>query len=173
MQFGVLAVSSHPPALQRETFACGADQPLMADADLYDDLIMDHIKRARNYREPGRAQRKATGFNPMCGDEMTLYVGIRDGRIEDIAFQCACCGISMASASIMTELLKDQDPVDAREQVLAFVAWLDDRAHPVLPRPTREQEALLATARKFPSRVRCATLPWSTLARALDESIVD
>jgi nitrogen fixation NifU-like protein len=144
----------------------------MPEADLYDDLIMEHIKHARNYREPRRAQRKATGFNPLCGDEMTLYVGMRNGRIEDIAFQCACCGISMASASIMTELLRGRDPVDARDQVRAFVAWLDDRAHPAL-RPTREQEALLATARKFPSRVRCATLPWSTLARALDESIAD
>lgn len=157
----------------RETFTRRADQPLMAEADLYDDLIMEHIKHARNYREPGRAQRRATGLNPLCGDEVTLYVGIRRGRIEDIAFQCACCGISMASASIMTELLKDRDPADARDRVRAFVAWLDGRAHPAQPGPTREQEALLATARKFPSRVRCASLPWTTLARALDEPIVD
>ena len=141
----------------------------MAETDLYDDLIMDHIKHARNYRAPKRAYRRATGFNPLCGDEITLYIGIRRGRIEDLAFQCTCCGISMASASIMTELLKHRDPVDAREQVHAFVALLGNRAHPAEPGPTREQEALLATARKFPSRTRCAALPWSTLARALEE----
>jgi nitrogen fixation protein NifU and related proteins len=145
----------------------------MAETDLYDDLIMEHIKNARNYRAPQRARRKATGFNPLCGDEMTLYVGIRNDRIEDIAFQCTCCGISMASASIMTELMKDRDAAEARDQVRAFMALLDDRAHPEQPDPTREQKALLATARKFPSRVRCATLPWSTLARALDESVID
>jgi nitrogen fixation protein NifU and related proteins len=140
----------------------------MAEADLYDDLIMDHIKNARNYGAPQRVQRKATAFNPLCGDEMTVYVGIRNDLIEDIAFQCTCCGISMASASIMTELLKDRDAAEARDQVQAFMALLEDRAHPVQPRPTQEQEALLATARKFPSRVRCAALPWSTLARALE-----
>ena len=141
----------------------------MPAADLYDDLIMEHIKHARNYRALKRAHRRATGFNPLCGDEMTLYLGVRGGRIDDIAFQCTCCGISRASASIMTELLRGREPAEAREQVRAFMALLDDRAHPAQPRPTQEQEALLATARKFPSRVRCATLPWSTLARALDE----
>jgi nitrogen fixation NifU-like protein len=141
----------------------------MAQTDLYDDVIMDHIRNARNYGAPEHVQRKATGFNPLCGDEMTLYLGIRNGLIEDIAFQCTCCGISMASASIMTELLKGRELDGAREQVRAFVALLDDRAHPVQPNPTQEQEALLATARKYPSRVRCATLPWSTLARILEE----
>jgi nitrogen fixation NifU-like protein len=137
-----------------ETFACRADQPVMAETDLYG--------------APERVERKATAFNPLCGDEMTLYLGIRNGLIEDIAFQCTCCGISMASASIMTELLKDRNAAEARDQVQAFMALMDDRAFPAQPSPTREQEALLATARKFPSRVRCATLPWFTLARALD-----
>jgi NifU-like protein involved in Fe-S cluster formation len=71
----------------------------------------------------------------------------------------------------MTELLKDRDAAAARDQVRAFMALLDDRAHPDQPCPTREQEALLATARKFPSRVRCAALPWSTLAQALEEPV--
>jgi nitrogen fixation protein NifU and related proteins len=141
----------------------------MPETALYDDLIMDHIRNARNYRAPQDVQRKTTGFNPLCGDEMTLYLRIRNGLLEDIAFQCTCCGISMASASIMTELLKYRDPAEARDEVQAFMALLDNRAAPVLPRPTREQDALVDLARKFPSRVRCASLPWFTLARALAE----
>ena len=141
----------------------------MAQTDIYDDVIMDHIRNARNYRKPKRAQRKATGFNPLCGDEMTLYFGIRQGRIEDVAFQCTCCGISMASASIMSELLKGTDAAEAGNLIKAFVAQLDGRADAAHPEPTPEQEALLATTRKFSSRVRCAALPWSTLARALEQ----
>jgi nitrogen fixation NifU-like protein len=141
----------------------------MPETDLYDNLIMEHIKNARNYRAPRRGQLKVTGFNPLCGDEVVLCLGIRGGRIEDIAFQCTCCGISMASASIMTESLIGSDPADARNRVQAFVALLDDRADPGRARLTREQEAILATTRKFPSRVRCAALPWSTIERALKE----
>jgi nitrogen fixation protein NifU and related proteins len=141
----------------------------MPEADLYDDLIMEHIRNARNYRVPKRAQFQVTGSNPLCGDEITLYLGLRADRLEDIAFQCTCCGISMASASIMTELLMGRDLAEAKMGAQGFVARLDGRARPGPASLTREQEAILATARKFPSRARCAALPWSTLAGALDE----
>lgn len=141
----------------------------MPETDLYDDLIMEHIKKARNYRAPKRGQLTATGFNPLCGDEVVLYLGLQDDRIADIAFQCTCCGISMASASIMTEFLRGRDPADAENRIQAFMAVLDGHAAPGGMDLTREQEAILATARKFPARTRCAALPWSTIVRALKE----
>ena len=140
----------------------------MSDKRPYDDLIMDHIKNARNYLVPDDVNRKATGTNPLCGDEITVYLKIEGDRIEEIAFQCSCCGISMASASIMTEMIKGRDTHDARIQLRRFVAALLDRAASALHDATREQCALLETVQKFPSRNRCAALPWTTLEEAID-----
>lgn len=141
----------------------------MSGADLYDDLIMDHIRNARNYRVLERADLKASGSNPLCGDELTVYLRIERGRIEDIAFQCTCCGISMASASIMTEMMKGREAGDARNRLRAFAAALDGRAGGARHDATGEQRAILATVRKFPARARCAALPWATLDGALDD----
>lgn len=141
----------------------------MAEADLYDDLIMEHIKNARNYRMPRRGQLMVTGFNPLCGDEVVLYLEIRKERIAELVFQCTCCGISMASASILTELLTGRELAEARVGVQAFVARLDGHAESGHAGVTREQQAILETARKFPSRARCAALPWSTIERVLRE----
>lgn len=140
----------------------------LSGADLYDDLIMDHIRNARNYRVPGDVDRKATGSNPLCGDELTVYLKIERGRIKDIAFQCTCCGISMASASIMTEMIKGKDTADLKTLLRAFVAMLEGRADIASHSATREQRAVLATVQKFPARTRCATLPWATLEEAID-----
>ena len=138
----------------------------MSEKSPYDDLIMDHIKNARNYFVPGTVSRSASGTNPLCGDEITVYLRIESERIEDIAFQCTCCGISMASASIMTEMLKGRVAHDARTHLRAFVAMLQERA--ASPREaTREQRALLETVQKFPARSGCAALPWTTLEEAL------
>jgi nitrogen fixation NifU-like protein len=140
----------------------------MSDKSPYDDLIMDHIRNARNYLVPDAVNRTATGTNPLCGDEITVYLKIERDRIEDIAFQCTCCGISMASASIMTEMIKGRDARDARIQLRAFVSALRDRAASPLRDATREQRALLETVQKFPTRNGCAALPWATLDEALD-----
>ncbi len=69
----------------------------------YDDLIMDHIKNARNYRALADASHNANGHNPLCGDDIAVYVNLHGDRIAEVSFECTCCGISMASASIMTE----------------------------------------------------------------------
>ncbi len=139
----------------------------MSDKSPYDDLIMDHIRNARNYFVPDAVSRKASGTNPLCGDEITVYLKIERDRIEDIAFQCTCCGISMASASIMTEMIKGRDAHDARMQLRTFVAMLHDRAASPPHGATREQRALLETVQKFPARNGCAALPWTTLEEAL------
>ena len=140
----------------------------MSGAGPYDDLIMDHIKNARNYFVLDNVNSKATGSNPLCGDDLTVYLKIDRDRIKEIAFQCTCCGIAMASASIMTEMIKGKDTTEARILVRTFVAMLLDRTASPLQDTAREQLAILETVQKFPSRNRCAALPWATLNDALD-----
>ena len=140
----------------------------MSETGPYDDLIMDHIKNARNYFVLDNVNSKATGSNPLCGDDLTVYLKFNRARIAEIAFQCTCCGISMASASIMTELIKGKDTSAARFLLQTFVAMLRDRTASPLHDAAREQLAILETVQKFLSRKRCADLPWTTLEAALD-----
>ena len=84
----------------------------------YDDILMDHIKNARNYRAPPDATHTASGSNPLCGDELTVFLKLKENRLEDIAFQCTCCGISMASASVMTESMAGRSAKEALEAAL-------------------------------------------------------
>lgn len=136
---------------------------------LYDDLIMHHIKNAQNYRALDDADRKASGSNPLCGDELTVYLKIDRDRIEDVAFQCTCCGVSMASASIMTESIRGKRTADARALLAEFVAMLNGGASAPATRADSPQRAILATVQEYPVRTRCATLPWATLEAALDD----
>jgi nitrogen fixation NifU-like protein len=134
---------------------------------LYDDLVMEHIKNARNYRVLDAAGRILVGTNPLCGDEVRLYLELKGQRIADLAFQCSCCGISMASASILTETLKGSAVEDARRMIRDFIAMLEA---PAVQPPAATPEAwiaMLETARRFPARARCALLPWTTAADSL------
>lgn len=136
-------------------------------AQPYDDLIMEHIKHARNYRVLGDANYMGTGNNPLCGDEIVVYLRIDGGRIADAAFQCTCCGISMASASIMTEMAKGRTAHDAQVLLRDLLAMVNSRA-PASDRTSAEWLALLETVRRFPARTRCAALPWVTLEGMLE-----
>ena len=133
---------------------------------MYDDLIMDHIKNARNYRVLDSVEQPEVGTNPLCGDEVLIYLEIDAERITDIAFQCSCCGISMASSSMMTEMVKGSGLEQARRTVRDLIAMLQQQSAPRGPHADA-QLALLDTVRKFPARLQCATLAWSTLERAL------
>jgi nitrogen fixation NifU-like protein len=134
---------------------------------LYDDFLMDHIKNARNYRVLNDPDRSASGTSPLCGDEMTVYLELRDDTLADVAFQCSCCGVSMASASIMTELVRGASTQSARSLAQEFVTLLTSAADGAGAPQTPERLAMLEIVRKFPSRGRCAMLPWVTLERAL------
>ena len=134
----------------------------------YDDLIMDHIRHARNYRVPVDASGKASGLNPLCGDELTVYVRIERGVICDAAFQCSCCGVSMASASMMTEIVKGRSAAEARFRARTLVALLYAPRLSLAAPGDEMLRALLATVRQFPARARCAALPWTTLEAALE-----
>jgi nitrogen fixation protein NifU and related proteins len=137
------------------------------NASLYDDLVMEHIKNARNYRVLDDADRYV-GTNPLCGDEVHLYLTLHAERIADLAFQCTCCGISMASASIMTEMLKGTAVQEARRTIENFVALLQDPATQPAATTRVESLAMRDTVRRFPARTRCALLPWTTAVTALE-----
>jgi nitrogen fixation protein NifU and related proteins len=136
----------------------------------YNDLIMDHIKNARNYRKIEDADRCAEESNPLCGDSISVYVRTMEERVADVGYQCECCGISMASASIMTESVLGRNLADARAILGSMVDIINGRAalggHAFGP----AQLAILQIVRDLRSRARCAALPWVALQAALDES---
>jgi nitrogen fixation NifU-like protein len=134
---------------------------------LYSDVILDHIKNARNFNELPDANRKAHGINPLCGDTFDVYAKVERGRIIDAAFQCECCGISMASASIMTETVKGRTVEEAKLLYLGFQNLLRDPEAASLHADSG-QLPMLELIREFPSRVNCALLGWHTLDAALD-----
>jgi nitrogen fixation NifU-like protein len=140
----------------------------MSDTRLYDELIMDHIKNARNYRVLTDASHSAAGSNPLCGDEMRVYIRMDGHRIADVAFQCTCCGISMASASIMSAMLIGKHRDEAQLLLSDFRA-MPERAAPASGPISAEWRALRDTLIRFPARARCALLPWTTLEEALEK----
>jgi nitrogen fixation NifU-like protein len=134
---------------------------------LYDGLILDHIKNARNYRALEPADRVAEGVNPLCGDSFTIYVRLDGETIRDAGFQCSCCGISMASASVMTEAVKGRTVTQTRELYRRFTALLSEADTPD-DADDMGEVAVLAVVREFPSRRNCAALAWHTLIAALE-----
>jgi nitrogen fixation protein NifU and related proteins len=137
----------------------------------YDEILMDHIRNARNYRIPDLVSREFTGCNVLCGDELTLYISVTSDCIEDIAFQCSCCGICMASASIMTEIVDGKTLHEAEALLQAFIDVLSQNSEETPLLVGREQRAILETARKFPARARCAALAWTTLRTGLNAAL--
>ena len=140
--------------------------------DLYQELIVDHSKKPRNFREMPEANRAADGFNPLCGDKLRLYLKVDgDDVIQDASFKGSGCAISTASASIMTAMIKGQTVERARDMFETF--------HQLVTRPAAEMDpadagiglgkmAVFAGVNEFPARVKCATLPWHTLKNALE-----
>ena len=138
----------------------------MPDLDeLYQNIILDHNKRPRNYGALTDATHCAEGYNALCGDKVEVFLKITDDRIEAIQFEAASCAICQASASLMTEELVGKTIEEARavqEEVENLLGDGDEFAQ-------SEREILaLQGVRKFPSRIKCATLPWETLNRAYD-----
>ena len=140
----------------------------MNETNPYDQFIMDHIRNARNYRALSGASHHAAGINPLCGDEMNVYANIVQDRIHDVGFQCSCCGISMASASIMTDLLKSASVADAKPLLRAFITAISSSAEPLSHGVDGGRLAILQTVHALPSRRKCAALPWLTLEAALE-----
>jgi nitrogen fixation NifU-like protein len=134
--------------------------------DLYRDVIVDHNRHPRNFRPMPEADRRAEGFNPLCGDRLTLYVKLDGDRISDVSFQGSGCAISVASASLLTESVKGKLVADAERLFSAVHAMLTKDDAPADP-ATLGKLAALSGVRAFPARVKCASLCWHTLDAAL------
>ncbi len=136
--------------------------------DLYQEVILDHSKRPRNFRRLPVANRSAEGYNPLCGDQITLYLEVEGGVIRDLGFQGAGCAISTASASMMTASVKGKTIAEAEALFRAFHHMVTgDGAGPASGADLGKL-AVFAGVSEFPVRVKCATLPWHTLHAALE-----
>jgi nitrogen fixation protein NifU and related proteins len=135
--------------------------------DLYQEMILDHGRRPRNFRRLDDATAMAEGYNPLCGDHFKVYVKLEQDRIQDLTFEGSGCAISKASASLMTSALKGKTVAEARETFHRFQAMVVEG-----DRSQAGQLGKLATLQgvcAFPTRVKCASLVWHTLHSALEK----
>jgi len=140
----------------------------MADLrDLYQEVILEHSKAPRNFRELAGANQHAEGYNPLCGDHFTVYLNLEGDSIRDITFQGSGCAISKASASMMTQALKGKSKADAQKLFETFHK-LVTTGETNGDRPELGKLAVFSGVSEFPVRVKCATLAWHTLQAALE-----
>ncbi len=136
--------------------------------ELYQEVILDHNKRPRNFRAIADATRVARGHNPLCGDRLTLYLTLDGSRIADVAFEGSGCAISKASASLMTEALKGRTVDEAERLFTQFHDMVTAPADVDVQTSGLGKLAVFAGVREFPARVKCASLAWHTLKAAVD-----
>jgi len=135
--------------------------------DLYQELILDHCKRPRNFHVMAEASCQADGHNRLCGDKLHLFVRVENDVIKDIAFQGDGCCISKASASVMSEMLKGKTVAEAEALYTRFHDVVTGPPDEIPDVPELGKLVVFAGVREFPVRVKCATLPWHTLQAAL------
>lgn len=139
--------------------------------DLYQEVIFDHYRHPRNRGALPQANHRAEGYNPLCGDRISLYLRVEDGIVKDARFEGSGCAIATASASMMTEALIGKSEAQAQALFERFHAMVT--AQHDLPAGTSEALGKLATlggVREFPARIKCATLAWHTLRAALNDA---
>ena len=134
--------------------------------ELYQDVILEHSKAPRNYRELQSANHKAEGFNPLCGDHFTIYLNLEGDKIQDVSFQGSGCAISKASASMMTQSVKGKSKDEAEKIFARFHELVTGHADGEAE--SLGKLAVFAGVSEFPVRVKCATLAWHTLHAALE-----
>lgn len=132
--------------------------------ELYQETILEHSRKPRNFGELPSASHKAEGYNPLCGDHYTIFVNVKDGAIDDIRFNGAGCAISKASASMMTQSLKGKTESEAEEIFSRFHDLVTGRQN---GSDNLGKLAVFAGVSEFPLRVKCATLAWHALRAAL------
>jgi len=135
--------------------------------ELYQEVIFDHNRRPRNFREMPEANRKVEGYNPLCGDRLTVYLRVEEDLIRDVSFHGTGCAISKASASLMTEAVKGTSPAEAEALFQRFHRVLTGEADAAAERANLGKLAALSGVAEFPMRVKCATLAWHALHSAL------
>ena len=137
--------------------------------DLYQEVILDHNKNPRNFREIETATRTADGNNPLCGDALRVYVEIEDERVKDVAFKGSGCAISKASASMMTQVVKGKSKEEAEVLFDEFHKMVTGDLNIETDENRLGKLKIFAGVLEFPARVKCASLSWHTLHAALNE----
>ena len=138
--------------------------------DLYQEVVMDHNRRPRNFKKLDGANRTADGFNPLCGDKAIVYLRVEDDTIVDIGFQGAGCAISKATASMMTESIKGKTTQEAERIFDAFRQMVTRKPGEEFDGEALGDLELLGSISEYPTRIKCATLSWHTLIAALKGS---
>ncbi len=137
-------------------------------SELYQQVILDHNKKPRNFRKLENANRRAEGFNPLCGDQLNVYLHVEDDQVKDVSFEGSGCAISKASASMMTQAVKGKTKDEAETLFTEFhrmaMGELDEETEP----NHLGKLTIFAGVRDYPARVKCATLSWHTMRAALE-----
>ena len=141
--------------------------------ELYQEIILDHGKNPRNLRKTENFNKDAKGHNPLCGDKVHIYLKLNETKkVEDISFEGQGCAISMASASIMTDLIKGKNEYEAKEIVEDFLGMIKENPElksDYLSEDEKTKLMCLSGVKQYPMRVKCATLSWHTMVSAFDE----
>jgi nitrogen fixation protein NifU and related proteins len=137
-------------------------------SELYQQVILDHNKKPRNFRKVENANRSAEGFNPLCGDQLTVYLDVEDDLVKDVGFEGSGCAISKAAASMMTQAVKGKSKEDAENLFKEFHSMVTGELNEETDENSLGHLKIFAGVRDFPVRVKCATLPWHTLHAALN-----
>ena len=142
--------------------------------ELYQEIILDHGKNPRNLRKTENFNKDAKGHNPLCGDKVHVYLKLDENKkVQDISFEGQGCAISMASASIMTDLVKGKEEYEVKEIVKDFLEMIkekDQLNNKILEENEKTKLMCLSGVKKYPMRVKCATLSWHTLTSAIDNT---
>tara|TARA_Y100000590_G_scaffold446944_1_gene581438 strand:+ start:521 stop:991 length:471 start_codon:yes stop_codon:yes gene_type:complete len=140
--------------------------------ELYQEIILDHGKNPHNLKKIENFNKEAKGHNPLCGDKVHVYLKLNDKKnIEDISFEGSGCAISMASASIMTDILKNKKENEVKEVVKDFLEMIKQKSSlssQILQEDEKTKLMCLSGVKQYPMRVKCATLSWHTLTSAID-----
>ena len=140
--------------------------------ELYQEIILDHGKNPRNLGKFDNYNKDAKGHNPLCGDDVHIYLRLNENKkVDDIKFEGKGCAISMASASIMTEMVRGKEEVEVKEIITDFLKMIkekDELSNNILNEDEKTKLMCLSGVKQYPMRVKCATLSWHTLSSALD-----
>ena len=142
--------------------------------ELYQEIILDHGKNPRNLRRTENFNKDAKGHNPLCGDKVHIYLKLNENKkVEDISFEGQGCAISMASASIMTDLVKGKEEFEVKEIVNDFLDMIKEKDQlnsNILNEDDKTKLMCLSGVKQYPMRVKCATLSWHTLTSAINNT---
>ena len=137
-------------------------------SELYQQVILDHNKKPRNFRKLESANHSAEGFNPLCGDQLTVYLNLEDGTVKEISFEGSGCAISKAAASMMTQAVKGKSKQEAEQLFAEFHGMVTGELDEEATTNGLGNLKIFSGVREFPVRVKCASLPWHTDARGVE-----